>query len=212
MRKILPNLLTVLRVFAIPAVVASFYINCTCAHFVTFLIFIFACITDFFDGYLARRWGVQSRFGRVFDPAADKLIVISTLVMLVHADRISGVSVIFVIVIVCREILVSCMREFLMAAQISIPVSEMGKLKTVTQMIATALLILDDETVTQIISTTLLFLNNAMSTQILSIVRVVLYGELVERVGEAFLCVAAILSIHSMFLYTRDALVKTKSC
>ncbi|SCV66517.1 CDP-diacylglycerol--glycerol-3-phosphate 3-phosphatidyltransferase [Anaplasma phagocytophilum] len=178
MRKIFPNLLTIFRVLAIPAVVASFYINCgACAQYVTLLIFIFACVTDFFDGYLARMWGVQSRFGRIFDPAADKLIVLSTFVMLVYTNKITGIPVLFVIIIMCREVLVSCMREFLIAANISVPVSEVGKVKTVMQMIATALLILN--------------------------------YEFIVRLGEIFLCIAAILSLHSMCLYTRNAIMET---
>ena len=125
--------------------VSSFYLSYSWAQYLTLVIFVTAAITDFFDGYLARMWGVQSKFGRIFDPAADKLIVLSTLVMLVHTGKISGLSVILVVAIVCREILVSCMREFLMAASISVPVNDVGKLKTVIQILAVSTLILDCE-------------------------------------------------------------------
>ena len=173
MRKIFPNILTVLRVFAIPAVVLSFYQG---AQFVTLVIFMAACITDFFDGYLARRWGVRSKFGRIFDPAADKLVVIATLVMLIHASKITGLSVIFVVIIVCREVFVSSMREFMIASGIGVPVNGVGKLKAATQIVAASLLILNDE--------------------------------LVIRLGEVFLCIAATLSVYSMFLYTKSAVSK----
>ena len=138
-------MLTIFRVLAIPAVVSSFYLDYLWAQYLTLVIFVTAAITDFFDGYLARMWGVQSKFGRIFDPAADKLIVLSTLVMLVYTGKVSGLSVILVVAIVCREVLVSCMREFLVAANISVPVSDMGKLKTFIQILAISTLILDCE-------------------------------------------------------------------
>ena len=144
LRKILPNLLTVLRVLAIPAVVSSFFASFENAQYVTLCIFLVACITDFLDGFLARMWKVQSRFGRLFDPVADKLIVISTMVMLVYVGKMSGSAVVFIVIIVCREVLVSGMREFLVAAGISLPVSDVGKMKTVVQAVATCFLILKD--------------------------------------------------------------------
>lgn len=137
-------MLTIFRVLAIPAVVSSFYLDCGCARYVTLAIFLLACATDFLDGYLARIWRVQSKFGRLFDPVADKLAILSAFVMLVYVGRITGPCVACVVVIVCREVLVSGMREFLIAAGISLPVSGMGKLKTVMQMTATGVLIVGD--------------------------------------------------------------------
>ena len=140
----MPNALTIFRVLAIPAVVSSFYVDYDYARYVTLVIFLLACATDFLDGYLARAWGAQSRFGRLFDPVADKLIVLSTFVMLVHVGRITGLCVACVVIVVCREVLVSGMREFLIAANINLPVSNVGKFKTVAQMVSTGVLIISD--------------------------------------------------------------------
>ncbi|MBV0899360.1 MAG: CDP-diacylglycerol--glycerol-3-phosphate 3-phosphatidyltransferase [Wolbachia endosymbiont of Fragariocoptes setiger] len=144
LKRNLPNILTISRVLAIPAIILSFYIKDRHANLITILIFIFACITDFFDGYLARTWKVQSRFGRLFDPIADKLVIVSTIIMLIYNNKINDLTIIPSIVIICREILISGLREFLITANISLPVSKEGKIKTFLQMIAVIALILDD--------------------------------------------------------------------
>jgi len=115
------------------------------------LIFIFACITDFFDGYLARAWKVQSKFGKLFDPIADKLVVVSTIIMLIYKQKINNVTIIPSVIIVCREILVSGLREFLIATNVSLPVSKAGKIKTFLQMVAVVALIMNDYDTTQYI-------------------------------------------------------------
>ncbi|QKX01005.1 CDP-diacylglycerol--glycerol-3-phosphate 3-phosphatidyltransferase [Wolbachia endosymbiont of Dipetalonema caudispina] len=148
-KKNLPNLLTISRAFAIPAIILSFYIENKYASLITISIFIFACITDFFDGYLARVWQVQSRFGRLFDPIADKLIVVSTIIMLIYKHKINDFTIIPSVIIVCREILVSGLREFLIAMNASLPVSKIGKIKTFLQMIAVVALIVNDYEITQ---------------------------------------------------------------
>ncbi|OEY87078.1 CDP-diacylglycerol--glycerol-3-phosphate 3-phosphatidyltransferase [Wolbachia pipientis] len=143
-KKNLPNLLTISRVLAIPVIVLSFYIQNRYANLITILTFTFACITDFFDGYLARMWKVQSRFGKLLDPIADKLIVVSTIIMLIYKHKVDDFTVIPSIIIICREILVSGLREFLITVNVSLPVSKVGKIKTFFQMIAVIALILDD--------------------------------------------------------------------
>ncbi|MCV3769490.1 MAG: CDP-diacylglycerol--glycerol-3-phosphate 3-phosphatidyltransferase [Wolbachia pipientis] len=148
-KKNLPNLLTISRAFAIPAIILSFYIENKYASLITISIFIFACITDFFDGYLARVWQVQSRFGRLFDPIADKLIVVSTIIMLIYKHKINDFTIIPSVIIICREILVSGLREFLIAMNASLPVSKIGKIKTFLQMIAVVALIVNDYEITQ---------------------------------------------------------------
>ncbi|MGL9718589.1 MAG: CDP-diacylglycerol--glycerol-3-phosphate 3-phosphatidyltransferase [Wolbachia sp.] len=150
-KKNLPNLLTISRALAVPAIILSFYIENKYANLITISIFIFACITDFFDGYLARVWKVQSRFGRLFDPIADKLIVVSTIMMLVYKHKVNDYTIIPSVVIVCREILVSGLREFLIATNVSLPVSKAGKIKTFLQMLAVVALIMDDYEITQYI-------------------------------------------------------------
>ncbi|WP_341808067.1 CDP-diacylglycerol--glycerol-3-phosphate 3-phosphatidyltransferase [Wolbachia endosymbiont (group E) of Neria commutata] len=151
LKKNLPNLLTISRVLAIPAIILSFYIESKYANLITISIFIFACITDFFDGYLARAWKVQSKFGRLFDPIADKLVVVSTIIMLVYKQKINDFTILPSIIIVCREILVSGLREFLIATNVSLPVSKAGKIKTFLQMVAVVALIIDNYEATQYI-------------------------------------------------------------
>ncbi|MCA4775114.1 CDP-diacylglycerol--glycerol-3-phosphate 3-phosphatidyltransferase [Wolbachia endosymbiont of Mansonella ozzardi] len=153
LKKNLPNLLTISRALAVPAIILSFYIENKYANSITISIFIFACITDFFDGYLARTWKVQSKFGRLFDPIADKLIVVSTIIMLVYKHKINDYTIIPSIIIVCREILVSGLREFLTATNVSLPVSKAGKIKTFLQMLAVVALTIDDYEITQYIGT-----------------------------------------------------------
>ncbi len=137
----LPNLLTISRVLAMPIIIFSFYIESQYTCWITISIFLFACITDFFDGYLARVWDVQSEFGKLFDPIADKLIVTSTIIMLIYKQKIDDFTIIPSIIIVCREILVSGLREY---STIRIPVSKIGKFKTFFQMIAVIMLIINN--------------------------------------------------------------------
>lgn len=143
LKKNLPNLLTISRVLAIPAIISSFYIQSKYANLITISIFMFACVTDFFDGYLARTWKVQSKFGRLFDPIADKLIVVSTIIMLIYRSKINDFTIVPSIIIICREILVPGLREFLIAMNVSLPVSKAGKIKTFLQMVAVVALIID---------------------------------------------------------------------
>jgi len=151
LKKNLPNILTISRVFAIPAIVLSFYIKNKYADLITISIFTFACITDFFDGYLARTWQVQSKFGKLFDPIADKLIVVSTIIMLIYMHKVNDFTIVPSIIIICREILVPGLREFLIATNVSLPVSKIGKIKTFLQMVAVVTLIVDNYEITQYI-------------------------------------------------------------
>ena len=110
----LPNVLTYGRIVAVPAMVACFYVlRGDAAHWAAFTIFIAACITDFFDGYIARAWEQQSTLGRMLDPIADKLLVGAALMVLVADHTIENWSLWAAIIILCREILVSGLREFL---------------------------------------------------------------------------------------------------
>ncbi|MBS0236417.1 MAG: CDP-diacylglycerol--glycerol-3-phosphate 3-phosphatidyltransferase [Proteobacteria bacterium] len=138
----IPNILTVLRIVLIPILVMSFYLTGKIAHYTAAGIFIFASITDFLDGYLARTWRAQSNFGRVLDPIADKLLVAATLMMLVH---LSQVDVLPALAILCREILVSGLREYLAEIKVAMPVSRLSKVKTGVQMVAIVILLLGDE-------------------------------------------------------------------
>jgi cardiolipin synthase len=133
-----PNLLTGARVLAVPAMVAAFWLPGGFGKWVTCAIFTLAAVTDYLDGYLARSWSMQSPFGRMLDPIADKLLVGAAILMLVHFDR---APILPALVILCREILVSGLREFLAEAQVGLPVSRLAKWKTAVQMVAIAFLI-----------------------------------------------------------------------
>lgn len=137
----LPNLLTLSRIMAIPVVCLLLLIDTVTASWLAFAAYLYACITDFFDGYLARARGQQSSFGRFLDPVADKLLVASILLVLVGIDRLSSVDMVAAVVILCREILVSGLREHLAELQVGMPVTRLAKWKTTIQMIAIGLLV-----------------------------------------------------------------------
>ncbi|MDI9846774.1 CDP-diacylglycerol--glycerol-3-phosphate 3-phosphatidyltransferase [Rhodoblastus sp. 17X3] len=138
----LPNILTFGRVVIVPAVVAClFWPDEYALRWTALGLFIVAAITDFFDGYLARAWGQQSALGRMLDPIADKLLVSAVLLILVADGTIRSWSLWAAIVILCREILVSGLREFLAELKVSVPVSKVAKWKTTMQMIALGFLI-----------------------------------------------------------------------
>lgn len=139
-----PNLLTLSRVAAIPVVVATFYLDGHVWHWVALFFFALAGITDFFDGWLARRTNQISSFGRFLDPIADKLLVAAILFMLVAFHRMSTVTYLPAVVILCREILVSGLREFLAETRVSVPVSQLAKWKTTLQIVAIGFLIVGD--------------------------------------------------------------------
>ena len=140
----LPNLLTVSRIATIPVIVATFYIDGNTARWVACVLFVAAAITDFFDGYVARRRNIVSSLGRFLDPIADKLLVAAVLLMLVAFDRVSGFSVLPALVILLREILVSGLREFLAELKVGMPVSPLAKWKTGIQMTALPVLLVGD--------------------------------------------------------------------
>ena len=138
----LPNLLTYGRVVAVPVVVAwLFWPDQFAMRWTALGVFIAAGVTDFFDGYLARAWAQQSSLGRMLDPIADKLLVAAVLLMLVADHSIVSYSLWAAIVILCREILVSGLREFLAELKVPMPVSRLAKWKTVLQLVALGFLI-----------------------------------------------------------------------
>ena len=138
----LPNLLTDGRVVAVPVVVAFlFWPDEFWMRWTALGIYVVAGITDFFDGYLARALSQQSSLGRMLDPIADKLLVSAILLMLVADGTIHSLSLWAAIVILCREILVSGMREYLAELKVSVPVSRVAKWKTTMQLIALGFLI-----------------------------------------------------------------------
>jgi cardiolipin synthase len=186
----IPILLTWLRVALIPLVVGVYYLPTTMLpvadqNLAATLVFIIAAITDWFDGFLARRWNQTSAFGAFLDPVADKLMVAGALLVLVQLDRANAV---LSFVIIGREIAISALREWMaqIGASKSVAVSSLGKIKTAAQMTAIPLLLYHD------------VLLGAIDTQFW---------------GSRLLEVAAVLTVWSMFYYLRLAwpLIKEKA-
>ncbi|WP_079567152.1 CDP-diacylglycerol--glycerol-3-phosphate 3-phosphatidyltransferase [Bradyrhizobium erythrophlei] len=145
----LPNILTYARIAAIPVVVGCIYAQAIMdgplwLRWVALAVFIAAAVTDFLDGYYARIWDQHSAFGRMLDPIADKLLVASCLLMLAADGIIHGWTLWAAIVILCREILVSGLREYLAALRVSVPVTKLAKWKTTIQLIAIGFLLAGD--------------------------------------------------------------------
>ena len=142
----LPNLLTYARIVAVPLVVLCFFREgelrgTDSARWWALLIFTVASVTDFFDGYLARVWQQTSTIGRMLDPIADKLLVAACLLVLAADGTIAGWTTWAAIVILCREILVSGLREYLAELKVSVPVTRLAKWKTTIQMVAVGFLL-----------------------------------------------------------------------
>lgn len=173
-----PNLLTLLRILLIPVFVLVFYVPTRWSPYAAAAVFSAAALTDFVDGYLARRWGQTSPLGAFLDPVADKLMVAVALVLLVQADpRI--LLVLPAVVIIGREITVSALREWMaeIGARAQVAVSGIGKLKTTAQMVSIIMLLLRDAAM----------------------------GPWVYYPGLALLYLAAILTLWSMWLYLQAA-------
>lgn len=175
----LANILTLSRIVAIPVFVATFYLESGLAHWVGLVIFVAAGVTDWLDGYVARRQNLVSAFGRFLDPIADKLLVATAIVMLVAFDRISGLAVLAAVVILCREILVSGLREFLAELKVGLPVTKLAKMKTTVQVFALSFLII----------------GHAAPFQIPA-----------EYIGTILLWIAAILTLYTGYDYLRAGL------
>jgi cardiolipin synthase len=137
----LPNLLTLSRIAVIPLFIGAFLMPGDFGNWASFALFLAAGITDYFDGWFARRWQQISAFGRFLDPIADKLLVASAILMLVSADR---VHLFPALVILCREILVSGLREFLAQLRVGMPVSRLAKWKTGIQIAAISFLLVGE--------------------------------------------------------------------
>jgi cardiolipin synthase len=184
-----PIFLTWLRVALIPLVVGVFYLpeamlSREMQGLASALIFIVAAITDWFDGYLARRWNETSAFGAFLDPVADKLMVAGALLVLV---QLQSVSAVIAFIIIGREIAISALREWMaqIGASKSVAVSSIGKIKTAAQMIAIPMLLYSG----------------------------VLFGIDMRRWGAWLLVIAAALTVWSMFYYLRKAwpMIKEKA-
>lgn len=142
----IPNLLTYGRILAVPLIVLCFFMegrlnSSDFARWLALCIFTVASLTDFLDGYLARKWQQVSNIGKMLDPIADKLLVSVILLLLAAEGSIAGWALWAGVIILCREILVSGLREYLAALQVSVPVTVLAKWKTTIQMVAIGLLL-----------------------------------------------------------------------
>src|SRR3990170_2571971 len=144
----IPNLLTWLRIILIPLFVGVFYfekswVSLPNQNLVATVIFTLAAVTDWFDGWLARKLNQTSEFGAFLDPVADKLMVAAALIVLLQLGRVDAIVA---LIIIGREIAISALREWMaqIGASRSVAVSFLGKIKTVSQMVAIPLLLYDD--------------------------------------------------------------------
>ena len=139
----LPNALTVLRLLVAPGVPLMFlFVSRPFADFAALALFVLAAVTDWFDGYIARAWGQESRFGAAMDPIADKAMVVIALVVMTGYSGMNPWLILPVTVILFREVFVSGLREFLGADAGKLKVTKLAKWKTTTQMVAISFMFL----------------------------------------------------------------------
>jgi CDP-diacylglycerol--glycerol-3-phosphate 3-phosphatidyltransferase len=180
-----PNLLTLLRIVLIPVFIAAYYLPFRWASLLAMALFVLAALTDWLDGYLARRLNQASPFGAFLDPVADKLMVASALVLLSADARVHSLVfdyrlfAIVVLIIIGREITVSALREWMaeLGERARVAVSFLGKFKTIGQMVAIPFLLYREP----------------------------LFGLPIFRIGELLLYLAAGLTLWSMVIYLRAA-------
>ena len=176
----LPNILTWLRIIAIPLVVLLFYLPYPWSNGAAAVLFAAAAITDSLDGYFARRMGLTSRLGAFLDPVADKLIVAVTLVLLVSQEhQYHWLVALSACVIIGREIAISALREWMaeLGQRTRVSVSQMGKFKTIVQMTGIPMMLFRDD----------------------------LFGLPVYQIGLYLTAGAAVLTLWSMISYLRAA-------
>ena len=137
----LPNRLSILRVALIPLCVGLMYVETAAMDIAALVVFLLACFTDFLDGYIARRRNIVTDFGRFLDPVADKLLVLSMMIMLVSLERLPAWLVVMVL---ARELAVDGLRMVASGKGQVISAGSLGKVKTVTQMLAVVVAVIDN--------------------------------------------------------------------
>lgn len=140
----LPNLLTISRIALLPVLIGLFFVPESWAAWTALWVYIFCAVTDFLDGWLARKYGSTSKFGTFLDPISDKIMVACLLLVMVGFDRLPGLWMIPALIIFTREFLISGLREFLGPQNIQVPVSKLAKWKTTVQMVALGFLVIGD--------------------------------------------------------------------
>lgn len=140
----LPNILTISRIVLLPVLIGLFYVEGSTAAWTALWIYVFCAVTDFFDGYIARRYGTTSGFGTFLDPISDKIMVVALLMALAAFNRLDGIWLLPAIIILAREFLVSGLREYLGPKNVKVPVTKLAKWKTGFQMTALGFLVIGD--------------------------------------------------------------------
>ncbi|GBQ84285.1 CDP-diacylglycerol--glycerol-3-phosphate 3-phosphatidyltransferase [Asaia krungthepensis] len=140
----LPNILTLLRIASIPVLVALIAFASPLADGIACILYVAACITDYLDGMLARRWKQGSELGRMMDPIADKLLVGALLLALAGYGRLTDGALFAAIIILIREIMVSGLREYMASQRATLPSTRLAKWKTGIQMVAIGFLLAGD--------------------------------------------------------------------
>lgn len=174
-----PNILTMGRIVLIFTLIPCFYYKSDSARLMAFIIFCVACITDYLDGFFARVLNQTTKFGMLFDPVADKILISTTLFLMAAFNYFTAISIIPGMIILCREMLVSGLREFMGSKEKRLAVSRLAKYKTTFQMLAIGLILMAD----------------AFS-----------YASELKNLGEAFLWIAAILTLITGAQYFRTTM------
>ncbi len=149
--KNIPNFLTILRIVLIPSIILCVELENEKYHWIALTLYVTACFSDFFDGYLARKFDIESNFGRFLDPIADKILVVSVLIILIAKDLITGVFVYPALIIILREIIVSGLRDFFLHSSKTLLVTNLAKWKTLIQMSSLGFLIVQNNFETKLI-------------------------------------------------------------
>lgn len=189
---ILPNIFTFLRIILILPLCVFILVPGTWANLIAIFLYVFSCVSDFLDGWLARRMDAESRFGVVMDPVADKMLVTAVIVTLIATQTIAGISVVAALIILLREIFVSGLRDMLGQDGITLPVSPWAKRKTMLQMVALGVL---------------LFLNNNSPSFLWREDTSLITTLILNRAGNTLLWVAAFLAVLTAWDYSKKAWV-----
>nr|VFK23176.1 MAG: CDP-diacylglycerol--glycerol-3-phosphate 3-phosphatidyltransferase [Candidatus Kentron sp. LPFa]VFK35270.1 MAG: CDP-diacylglycerol--glycerol-3-phosphate 3-phosphatidyltransferase [Candidatus Kentron sp. LPFa] len=191
----IPNILTLFRIILIPAFVLFFYLPFSWKPLITAAIFGIAALTDWLDGYLARRLDQTSAFGAFLDPVADKLMVVVALVLLVGSHGTPWLAI-PAAVIIGREIVVSALREWMaeLGQRATVAVATVGKFKTIFQMVAIFIMLLGKPT-----NEPLVWYDESL------LANLVLFEHVIYSIGFVLLYVAALLTLWSMMIYLRAA-------
>ncbi len=177
----IPNLITYFRLISIPFILIFYLSGIYILQLLAFIIFVLASLSDFLDGYLARKLNQTSILGKILDPIADKLLVILAFMMFINSDLLNTYTTIGILIITAREIIVMTMREITAHQGIMIDVIKLSKLKTTLQFISLALLFLVSLTRSseiQLINFTNIFI---FATAIISLISLVIYIKTVQN-------------------------------